>query len=373
MDDRSLASALNVDPSTARFFDMLRDTSVRQIAVNRHDRVFFTDHAGSQMADRVFPDPDSYLRCVDALLALTDVGYDSVRDVRTSEIEGSFDPAKSDLHGSVHICTSEVTGSPQPVLTVRKQPREIVTLERMCEDGMMSADIMSFLQRAMFGRLNMLVSGASGAGKTTLARALSWSISPSQRVVTVEEIDELHLHDRLANVARLTTFRAVDAQGRLQRETTLDDLVRAALRMRADRIWVGEVRGPEALALVTACNSGHDGSVTTAHADDGQQAVKQVVNYVMQAGVPEGAAREQVSRAFDLVVHVGHTAMGRRVLREVTELEPRMGSDTEQTRNPLWHYDDARDVFVREGRPTVGLLGKLARYGVNGDDAPPAP
>ena len=133
----------------------------------------------------------------------------------------------------------------------------------------------------------------------------------------------LRLSDRLPNVVELFTLRRRDENGVLLRETTLDDLVKEALRMRAARVWVGETRGQEAYALIKACNSGHDGSITTMHADSGAQAIQQLRTYVMESGkVPEQPAREQVARAFNLVVQVEQIGMGRRAITEITELEP---------------------------------------------------
>jgi pilus assembly protein CpaF len=353
----------HADLGTTRMFAMLEDPQVRQIVINRHDRVFYTDDQGVKAVGQLFSGPDSYLRFVNQLLTLTDIGVTDVTTPRRSVLEGSFNPALTGLHGSVHICTSEITRA-EPVVTIRKQPRTIVTLDQMVSQAMMTVEMRHFLELAVRGRLNILVSGGSGAGKTTLARALSQYIDPSHRVVTIEEIDELHLHDRLPNVVSLTSYREHDDDGRLIRQTTLTDLARESLRMRPDRIWVGEVRGPESAALVKACNSGHDGSITTIHADNGQQAVKQLVSYVMEANVPEDPARDQVARAFHLVIQIERARMGRRVISEITELEPvREGS--EQRRIQLYTYDPERDVFYQAGTPSARLQREAARYGVN--------
>lgn len=352
------------DSWSARMRATLADPSVSQLVINRHDRVFVTTTTGTVKYEGVFPGPSQYVAWLNGLLSLTDVGYTDVAAARTSTIEGSFDAAKTDLHGSIHIVTGEVTRG-QPALTVRKQPLDTITLEEMHQRGMLNTEMVLLLQAAVRGRANILLSGGSGAGKTTLARALSHYIDPSHRCVTVEEIDELHLSDRLPNVVSLTTYRSKDADGRTIRETTLDDLVREGLRMRADRIWVGETRGKEAYALVKACNSGHDGSITTLHADDGDAAIEQARTYVMEAGVPERVAELAIARAFHLVVQISKGRMGRRVITEISELGNVVETGGKQRRNVLWEWDPDSEQWLRRGTPENRLLNALARYGVD--------
>lgn len=356
------------DRGSLRMNEILRDPNVGQIVANRYDRIFYTDHTGTHMVDRVFAGPEAYVAWLNSLLLLTDVGYRDVLTAKASVIEGSFNAQKTDIHGSIHISTSELTKG-EPALTVRKQPKDLVTLDKMLQQGMMSPDMRLFLEQAVRGRLNILLSGGSGAGKTTMARALSWFIDPSQRVLTAEEIDELHLDDRLPNVVALTTYKHVDDEGRIIRRVSLEDLVREALRMRADRVWVGETRGKEAYALVKACNSGHDGSVTTMHADDSRQAIKQVITYVMESGLAEEVARDQVANAFHICIQIGKVRMGRRVIMEITELEA-VREGNEQRTNPIYMYDYSTDGFQQVGRPTNRVLRALARYGVNYDEVP---
>ena len=347
-----------------RMMELLRDPSVSQITVDQWDRVIFIGPNGPNRLESVFSGPGAYITWLNELMALTDVGYPDVENANTSVIEGSFRTDLVPVHGSIHICTREITRG-DPTLTVRKQPIDVITLDDMLNQGMMSAEMRAFLEQAIRGRSNILISGGSGAGKTTLARALSYFIDPWHRVITCEEIDELHLQDRLVNCVPLTTFRRRDGEGKLIREFTLQDLVRESLRMRGDRVWVGETRGQEAYALVKACNSGHDGSVTTMHADSGKQATKQVVTYVMESGLPEEPAREQVAQAFDLVVQINKVRMGKRVITEISQLENVIEGGSNQRLIELFKYDTGTDGFSQVGRPNPSFFEKWARYGVN--------
>lgn len=349
------------DLGAQRMMALLLDPKVSEITANDHATIFLQGPQGKSMIrDKIFAGPAQYVRWINNLLKMTDAGFVDVESARAPVIEGSF---MADVRGSIHVCTREITRG-EPVVTIRKQPDHYITLDEMVAQRMMPAEIRDFLIMAMRGRLNILVSGGSGAGKTTLARAMSAYIDPAHRIMSAEEIDELHLEERIPNAVSLTTHRLRDEQGRIIRETTLEDLVKEALRMRADRIWVGETRGKEAYALVKACNSGHDGSLTTLHADDGSSAVKQAITYVMEGGVAEEVARDQVARAFHLVVQISRVRPNERRVTEITELEP-VREGNEQRRNLLFRYDYFEDTWVREGHPTQRLLQTLAKNGVN--------
>jgi pilus assembly protein CpaF len=363
----ALADLFNTDSGAERMLQILEADRVSDVRCNRHDRIFFTDETGPKQMDRVFGTPESYASFINQLMALTDIGFSRLDDVTHGVLEGSFRADRTSIKGSVIILTSELTRG-EPVLVIRKQPKSRISLDQMLSQGMMDQPMRNFLELAVRGRLNMLISGGSGAGKTTLAKALAAYIDPAQRVMTCEEIDELHLNDHLPNVVAATTFVERDARGAVVREEGLDDLVRYAFRMRADRIWVGETRGREAYALVKACTSGHDGSVTTIHANDAGSAIKQLTSYVMEANVPEDVARQRVAQAFHIAVQIQQVRLGRRVITEIVELED-VHEGTEQRRNELWKYDWKTETFAQVGTPTPRLARALARYNVNVRDA----
>ena len=201
-----------------------------------------------------------------------------------------------------------------PLLTIRKFSRKRLGLQDMVNIGSLSEESVDFLRRCIMAQLNVLISGGTGSGKTTLLNALSSAIPDNERIVTIEDAAELQLHQR--HVLRLEA-RPPNIEG--EGAIPIRDLVRNSLRMRPDRIIVGECRGPEALDMLQAMNTGHDGSLSTVHANAPRDALARLETMVLMAGydLPVRAIRQQVSSALDLIVHIERMEDGsRRVHRD---------------------------------------------------------
>jgi pilus assembly protein CpaF len=204
-----------------------------------------------------------------------------------------------------------------PCLTIRKFRRQGFSLEDLVANGTLAAPLAEMLARCVRARASVLVSGGTGSGKTTTLGALSAAIPDGERIVTIEDAAELRLRQR--HVVRLES-RPANVEGR--GEVTIRALVRNALRMRPDRIVVGEVRGPEALDMLMALNTGHEGSLTTVHANSPEDALRRVETLALMAGVglPHEAVREQVASALQLVVHQARAPGGARRIESVAEV-----------------------------------------------------
>ncbi len=204
-----------------------------------------------------------------------------------------------------------------PQLSIRRFPKRALTLERMVELGSLSEASAELLRAAVRGRLNIVFAGGAGVGKTTLLNAVSSSLSPRERVVTIEDAAELRLEGD--HIVRLET-RAANIEG--VGETTPRDLLRNALRMRPDRILVGECRGAEAFDMMQAMNTGHEGSMTTLHANSARDALVRLESMLAMGGfdTPVGVLRGYIASAIHLVVHLVRLPDGRRVVGEIVEV-----------------------------------------------------
>jgi pilus assembly protein CpaF len=204
-----------------------------------------------------------------------------------------------------------------PCLTIRRFRREGFSLRELVANGTLPAAAAELLAVAVAARASVLVSGGTGSGKTTTLGALSGAIPGGERIVTIEDAAELQL--RQAHVVRLEA-RPANLEGR--GEVTIRQLVRNALRMRPDRIVVGEVRGGEALDLLQALNTGHDGSLSTVHANSPEDALRRIETLALMAdvGLPHSAVREQVASAVDVVVHQARRADGSRAVVSIAEV-----------------------------------------------------
>ncbi len=254
-----------------------------------------------------------------------------------------------------------------PVLTIRKFSKKRLDMEDLIRLGTLSTETVEFLQRCVLAELNILVSGGTGSGKTTLLNALSSAVPDSDRIVTIEDAAELRLNQR--HVLRLEARpKNIEGEG----EIAIRELVKNSLRMRPDRIIVGEVRGAEALDMLQAMNTGHDGSLSTIHANTPRDALARVETMVLMAGydLPIRAIRQQVAAAIDLLVHLERLEDGGRRVTAITEVQ-RMESDV-ITLQDIFEYKideiTSERVVIGSLRPT-GLrptfLSKFEKRGIS--------
>ncbi len=247
-----------------------------------------------------------------------------------------------------------------PQLSIRRFPEQPLTLEGLVALGSLTEEMAQLLQDCVRGRLNILFSGGAGAGKTTLLNAVSSAIGQHEQVITIEDAAELRL--RNPYLVRLET-RPPNLEG--VGVVTVRDLLRNALRMRPDRILVGECRGAEAFDMLQAMNTGHDGSMTTLHASSAQQALTRLESMLLMSGfeVPVAALRSYVADAVQVVVHLERLPDGRRVVGEIGQLR-RQGSELQvqvlHRCDP--HADGGVGYFATGEKPAFGDL--LANRGV---------
>jgi pilus assembly protein CpaF len=253
-----------------------------------------------------------------------------------------------------------------PLLTIRKFAKYKMDLDDLVKAGSLTEHAVQFIDVCMRAELNIIVSGGTGSGKTTMLNAMSTRIPDEHRIVTIEDAAELRLNQR--HVLRLES-RPPNIEG--EGAVPIRELVRNSLRMRPDRIIVGEVRGPEALDMLQAMNTGHDGSLSTVHSNSSRDALARIETMVLMAGyeLPMRAIRQQVASALDLIVHLERMTDGSRKVTAITEVE-HMEGDVITTQD-LFTY---RFQDITSGRSLLGglqptglrptFLGKLERHGI---------
>jgi pilus assembly protein CpaF len=292
---------------------MLADDTITEIMVNGPHDVWVERQGRLYETNIRFADESHLRRIINKIVA--QVGR------RIDESSPLVDARLPD--GSRVNCIIPPLSLSGPLLTIRKFSKKRLDLSDMIRLGTLSPQTVDFLTRCILAELNILISGGTGSGKTTLLNALSTACPDHQRIVTIEDAAELRLNQR--HVLRLESRpQNIEGEGAIP----IRELVRNSLRMRPDRIIVGEVRGPEALDMLQAMNTGHDGSLTTVHANSPRDALSRVETMVLMAGydLPVNAIRHQVSSALDLIVHLERLEDGSRRVTAITEVQ-RMESD----------------------------------------------
>jgi pilus assembly protein CpaF len=257
-----------------------------------------------------------------------------------------------------------------PLVTIRKFSKRRLNLNDMVQLGTLSPETIDFIDRCIRAELNILISGGTGSGKTTLLNAASTAIPDEDRIVTIEDAAELRLNQR--HVLRLEARpKNIEGEG----EIPIRSLVRNSLRMRPDRIIVGEVRGPEALDMLQAMNTGHDGSLCTVHANSARDALSRIETMVLMSGydLPVRAIRQQVASALDLIIHLERLQDGSRKVTAITEVQ-RMESDVITLQNVFEYQVEGMGVDGKVAgafRPTGLRPTFFHKFEKRGVEVPP--
>ncbi len=322
---------------------LLADPTVNDILVNGHRNVFVERNGILERARARFRDERHLLRIIEKIVSRVGRRVDESSPWVDARLEDG-----SRVNAIIRPCAID-----GPSLSIRKFSRNPLTLARMVELGTITEPAARFLRALVEARMNILISGGTGSGKTTLLNAISAAIDDRSRIVTIEDAAELQLQQ--AHVVRLET-RPPNPNG--QGAVIQRDLVRNALRMRPDRIIVGEVRGAEAFDMLQAMNTGHDGSMTTVHANSARDALGRVEQMVTMIGLdlPLSAVRAQVASGIQIVLQVARLSDGSRRLLSISEITGLEGS-----------VITMQDIFVfrRLGRTDDGtILGEFVATGI---------
>jgi pilus assembly protein CpaF len=315
--------------------ELLADATVTEIMVNGHDRVFFEREGCLYASDVVFDDEQQLRMVIDRIVGPLGRRVDEQSPLVSARL-------KQGHRVNVVIPPLSLDG---PILTIRKFRDEIFTLKELVACGSMEERMARLLRWAVLGRKNIAVSGGTGSGKTTLLNALSVEIPSSERIITIEDAAELRFSTHPHVVRLETRMKNIEGTG----EISIRDLVVNALRMRPDRIVVGECRGAEALDMLQAMNTGHDGSLTTLHANSPADVISRLVmmaRYGMD--LPVEVIEEQIGAALDLIVQIDRFADGTRRVTQLCGCQASRG-DVRLTRLVAW--DAATRAYVWEATP----------------------
>ncbi len=321
----------------------VEDSSVTEIMINGKDNIFVEQAGRLKKLDTGFESVEKLQDVIQQIVA----GCNRVVNESSPIVD-----ARLPNGSRVNIVMNPVALN-GPIVTIRRFPDKPVTMEKLLQNNSISLEAAELLKRLVKAKYNIFISGGTGSGKTTFLNVLSGFIPHDERVITIEDSAELQLQG-LSNLVRLETRNGnVEGCG----EITIRELIRSSLRMRPDRIIVGEVRGAEAIDMLQCMNTGHDGSMSTGHANSAGDMLARLENMVLMGmELPLAAIRQQIASGVDVIVHLGRLRDRSRRVLEISEI---MGCENNEIKlNPLY-------VFEEVGEDSEGaIVGRLQKKGV---------
>lgn len=342
--------------------ELVDDPEVTEIMVNGRDHIFVEKKGRIERWERGFEKTEQLEDMIQQIVSRINRVVNVSRPIADARLEDG---------SRVHVVLPPVALD-GPVVTIRKFP-EPITAEKLIAIGSLSGEAAEFLRRLVRAGYNLFISGGTGSGKTTFLNAMSGFIPETERVITIEDSAELQIR-QIPNLVRLETR---NANGEGEGAIEISDLIRASLRMRPDRIIVGEVRGKECLDMLQALNTGHSGSLSTGHGNSPRDMLTRLETMtLMAADLPLAAVKSQIASAIDILVHLGRLRDRSRKVLEIVEVGAYL--DGEIQLNPLYRFveegeedndrrgkEDDRGQVIRAGREadTGKVRGSLVRVG----------
>lgn len=322
---------------------IITDTDITEVMINGYNRIFVEKSGKLMQLDEHFESDEDLIRIVQKFVSEMDRTIDAGNPIVDARLEDG---------SRVHVVFPPVALS-GPTVTIRRFPKNPMTMEKLLGYGAITPEAVDFLRKLVVSRHNIFIAGGTGSGKTTFLNALSNFIPQWERVITIEDSAELQIR----NVPNLVSLETRKANSKEANEITIRDLIKASLRMRPDRIIVGEVRGEEALDMLQAMNTGHDGSLSTGHANSPEGMLSRLETMVLtgSADLPLDAIRMQISSAVDYIVHLSRLRDFSRKVMSITEV-----TGYENGRiilNPIYEFKEEKNGDIRK------VTGALVRTG----------
>lgn len=322
---------------------IITDTDITEVMINGYNRIFVEKSGKLMQLDEHFESDEDLIRIVQKFVSEMDRTIDAGNPIVDARLEDG---------SRVHVVFPPVALS-GPTVTIRRFPKNPMIMEKLLGYGAITPEAVDFLRKLVVSRHNIFIAGGTGSGKTTFLNALSNFIPQWERVITIEDSAELQIR----NVPNLVSLETRKANSKEANEITIRDLIKASLRMRPDRIIVGEVRGEEALDMLQAMNTGHDGSLSTGHANSPEGMLSRLETMVLtgSADLPLDAIRMQISSAVDYIVHLSRLRDFSRKVMSITEV-----TGYENGRiilNPIYEFKEEKNGDIRK------VTGALVRTG----------